>query len=752
MRNGMTNGRNAGGAEPIPASGMLDDLSGSFRQILWSHFWTILLPMILALLIGWTYLDRATPRYTSTARIYVEQTGPTILERNASGVITRWDSYLYTQAELLRSTEIFSAVMQSPALAHLRTFTEGESPTAVLRNGLTVEVGKKDDIITVSFTCAYPQDAADIVNAVVDAYIVSHNRRKSSLSAEAVKILGDERAKREKELDDKRQRLAAFELQNEDLVFGADRDNNVILRSLERTRLVLTEAEVTTLDSKAFYDTCLRMKDAPSKLREYAEAQRGKGGYVTAAGQAASLQGDLQRLERERTDCLQRLKPDTPGIAALDAEIAQLRQQIVTLDQEFAAVQLAVAEEQFLAARKRQETLAGYFEQQRRSAAVLSNQLTQYALLQSDYQRTKNFCDTLDDRIRVLGVDPQVGGLSVDILEAAQVPTSPSWPRPTKTVGLALCMGLFIGIGLALQSEWKDKRLRSTEEISDLLELPILGVVPSMASPNQTSAIRGQKVRISPDSREAEAFRCLRTAIFHRAPKGKARTILVTSATTNEGKSTVVGNLAIAMAHAGQKVVVVDANLRRPGQYALFSMNPNGRGITAVVAGKMSLDEAIVKTKIDNLHILTSGPAVPNPAEMIDSDSFAQILKTLADQYDRVIVDSPAVLAVSDAQILAARCDATVLVIRAQASSRKLSVQAQSRLDSVDARMLGVIVNDVRVKGNDYGYCGRYDDRRPAASSEPGNERLAGDEPRRPGVESGGSRSGSEAQGAGPRI
>ena len=725
MRNGVINGSLPGRAGMLSSSDTTDDLSENVRQILWRHLGTVLLPVVLALSIGLIYQLRATPQYTSTSRIYVEQTGATILDRNASGIITRWDPYLSTQAELLRSSEILAAALKSPAMVRLQSFAEVSSPMAALRRGLEVELGKKDDIMRVSFTCPYPKEAAAIVNAVIDAYIASQNKRKSSLSAEAVKILGDERAKREKELNDKRLRLADFELQNEDLVFGTNRDTNVVLRSLEHLRLVLTEAEIATLDSQAFYETCKRMVADPSKLREYTEAQRSKGGYVAVAGQAATLQAELRRLERERADCLQRLKPDTPAIAALDAEIAQLQQQILTLDKEFATVQLAVAEEQFQAAQKRQETLEDHFEQQRRNAVVLSNQLAQYALLQNDYARTKNFCDTLDDRIRVLGVDPQVGGVSVDIVETAQPSTLPSRPRVPKTMALALCMGLFAGVGLALHREWKDKRLRSTEEISDLLELPVLGVVPSMTSPNQTSAIRGQKVRISPVSREAEAFRSLRTAIFHRAPKGEARTILVTSATANEGKSTVVGNLAITMAGAGQKVVVVDANLRRPGQYALFGLNPNGKGLTSVVAGVMSLEEAIVHTKIDNLCLLVSGPAVSNPAEMIDSNSFAQILKRLTDQYDRVIVDSPAVLAVADAQILASRCDATVLVIRAQASSRKLSVQAQNRLASVDAWILGVVVNDVRLRGDDYGYCGKYDYRREADSNRHVNGRLA---------------------------
>lgn len=727
MRTNATNGHPPERSETIPLTGAMEDLSDGFRQILWRHFWTVLLPIVLALVAGLIYLQRATPQYTSTSRIYVEQMGRRILERDTSGIITRWDPYLFTQAELIRTAEILSTAMKAPAMAGLRTFAEGGGSIAALRRGLVVEVGKRDDIINVSFTCPYPDEAATIVHTVVDTFIAWHGQRKSILSAEAVRILGDERARREKELNDKRQTLVEFEMQNPDLAFGTDRDSNATVRALERLRLVLAEAHVATLDGKAFHDTCKRMMSDPSKLREYAEAQRGKGGYVAATGQAAGLQGELRRLERERADCLQRLKPDALAISALNAEIKELQQQILVLDQEFAAAQLTVAEEQYRAAQERQKTLEGHFAQEQKNAVALNGQLAQYTLLRSDYERTKNFCDILDDRIRVLGVDPQVGGVVVEILEAAQPPTSPSRPRTSKTLGLMLCLGGFAGVGLALQREWKDQRLRSTQEISDLLELPVLGVVPSMTAPNQTPAIRGQKVRISPDSREAEAFRSLRTAVFHRAPKSKARTILVTSAAAGEGKSMVVGNLAITMAHAGQRVVVVDANLRQPGQHVLFGIEPNGKGLSSVVAGRMSLEEALMHTKIENLSVLTSGPAVSNPAEMIDSEGFARALKKLAEEYDRVIIDSPSLLAVTDAQILATLCDATMLVVRAKASSRRISMQAHDRLASVDARILGVVVNDVRLRGDDYGYCREYSYRRDTRSYGRTYERSAKD-------------------------
>ncbi|MCL5282123.1 MAG: polysaccharide biosynthesis tyrosine autokinase [Planctomycetes bacterium] len=720
MRN--NDATNVGVAERMeiaPLPGTTDDLLENLQGFLWRRLWIVLLPVILALLMGGIYQSRATPLYTSTSKIYVEQIGPPIFQGNVPGVVTRWPpSYLNTQAEVLRSTGILSAALQSPALADLPDSAKSANSVGALRRGLNVEMGKKDEIINVSFTSPFPEEAAAVVRAVVEAYVEAQNKHKTSLSAEAVRILGEERTKRETELNDKRQALTDFERKNEDLVFGTGRDTNVIARSLEHLRLLLTEADIATLDSQAFYDTCKRLMDRPSRLREYAVSQRNRGGDIPAAGQVAGLQAELKRLERERADYLLRLKPDTPAIVALGTEISQLKQQILDLDKEFAKTQLAVAEEELQAAQERQKALESLFEQHRQDAVTLSNQLGQYDLLQSDYERTRTFCNTLDDRIRVLGVDPQVGSLDVQIVEAAQTPTSPSRPRLPKTMGLALCLGLFFGMGLALNQEWKDKRLRSTEEISDLLELPILGVIPSMTSPNQTAVIRGQKVRVSPGSREAEAFRGLRTTLFHWAPKGKAWTILVTSAAAKEGKSTVVGNLAITMAHAGQRVVVVDANLRRPEQHILFNMDPKGKGLTSVVAGRMSLEEAIAPTKIGNLDILASGPAVSNPAEVIDSEDFAQVLKQLADEYDRVIVDSPAVLAVTDAQILASRCDATVLVIRAQASSRKLSLQAHHRLASVDARILGVVVNDVQFKGADYGYCSHYDYRRDADSSE----------------------------------
>jgi succinoglycan biosynthesis transport protein ExoP len=466
----------------------------------------------------------------------------------------------------------------------------------------------------------------------------------------------------------------------------------VVFSMLERVQSALTDAELAALDSKSFYETCKALADKPTALRQYTEA---RGARTAIIGQTDSLQAELQRLERERADCLQRLKADTPAIAALDAEMDRIRQQIDNSDREFAATQLAVAEKQLLIAQDREEELRAHFEKQRQQAVLLNNQLAKYALLQGDYEQTKRFCDILADRIRVLNVDPQVGTLNVEVIELAKPSLLPSKPQKAMVMGLALCLGLFVGTGLVLQGEWRDPRLRSAQEISLLFGLPILGRVPSMTSPKQTPIIRGQKVRISPDSREAEAFRGIRTAIFFGTAERNAKTILFTSPGPGEGKSTVVSNLAISMTYTRKKVVIVDANLRHPMQHVLFNMDRAAKGLSSALAGKTSLEEAVERTRVENLSVLSAGPMVPHSAEMIYSESFSRIIEQLAEKYDRVLVDSPPITPVTDWQILAAQCDATVLVLRSHFSIRTISMQARSCLASANARVLGIVVNDV---------------------------------------------------------
>ena len=686
----------------------IEGLSESLFEILWRRRWTVLVTAVLALVGGFLYLQRATPLYTSTSRIYVEQTGPQVFERDNSGMITRWDNYLYTQAERLKSGETLSAALKAPGMANLRTLADASNLIADLRKKLEVVVGKKDEIINVSFVSPYPEEAAHIVNTVVDSYITAHENRKRSTLGEVVRILKEEKTKRNDELLGKLQKMMEFKEQNEGLALGASQDNNIIVRRLERLSVALTEAQLAAAECRSFYEAAKKLSGDPVGLRQLADSQRTRGVYVSTSNETLTLRTELERLERNRADSLRELKPDHPVVVAFNAEIERTQKQLARLDEEFVQSQLTVAEQQYRTAQDQEAELQKYYEEQQKQAVALNSQLAQYTILQSDYDQTKELCDMLNSSIQRLDVTTEVGALNIGILETAEPAEEPSSPQKAKTMALALCLGLFAGVGLALLREWKDQRLRSTQEISALLGLPVLGAIPAMGRAKQTPAVRGQKVRISPDSHEAEAFRTVRTAVFFGAPKDETKTILVTSPAPGEGKSTLIANLSIAMAQAGQKVVLVDADFRRPMQHKVFELDRRAKGLSLVLAGETSLEEAIYKSGIENLDVLTCGPDVSNPAEMLNSESFKRIVEQLMGKYDRVLIDSPPVAAVTDALILAAMCDVTVMVLRAQVSTRKVSMQAREALASVDAKVLGVVVNDVPQGGGRSGYYSGY--------------------------------------------
>ncbi len=695
-------GENRSYVETPPAVGLMSE---SLVQIIWRSRWIVLLAAVVVLVAAFVYLAKATPIYTSTSRIYVEQSGPKIIREMEEGFMTRSKNYLYTQAELLKSTPILAAVLDVSGVRQMKTFDSVDNHIAYLKKTLDASVGKKDDIISVSFDSPYPSEAAQLVNAVVDSYITYHATHKRSTAGDVLKILQKVKVERDKEFVQKLKAMMDFKKENVALAFES-RQGNIVIERLARLSSVLTEAQLATIESKFTYESTKEMVSDPAKLKQFIEAQQAKGIYIATGSEKAALKSKLNQLELRLADRLRQVKSGHPAVTALEIEIAHIKAQIAELDAEFAKAQLAVAEQQYLAAKEKENQIAKYYEDQRQEAIDLNEQLAEYTILQSDWEQTKRLCDILGDRIKEINVTEDVGALNISILEVARPADKPSSPQKARIMAISLVIGLMLGGGLALLRDWMDQRLRSAEEVSAVLGVPVLGVVPSM-SRRQSIVARGQKVYLDSNSRAAEAYRTIRTAVFFGAPKGEAKTILVTSPAAVDGKTTLVSNLAIAMAQAGQKTLILDADFRKPMQHRIFNVNHNDVGLSSILAGITPSGEAIRPTEVEGLELLPCGRSVPNPSEMLNSDSFAQLLEILSDKYDRVIIDSPPVMPVTDAQILGAICDITLLVLRAEKSTRKISQQARDGLLSVGARVLGAVVNDVPRKSH-YGYYSGY--------------------------------------------
>jgi capsular exopolysaccharide synthesis family protein len=691
-------GENGSRMEMPPGAGLMPE---SLVQIIWRSRWIVLLATVVVLVAAFVYITKATPIYTSTSRVYVEQSGPKILEES-EGVMTQSKNYLYTQAELLKSTPILASALEKPGVKKMKIFYRIDNPIVYLKKkALSVSVGKKDDIISISSDSPDPTEAAQLVNEVVDAYITYHATRKRSTAGDILKILQKGKIERDKELAQKLKAMMDFKKENVALAFES-RQGNIVIERLARLSSVLTEAQLAAIESEFAYESTKEMVSDPAKLKQFMEAQQAKGIYIATGSEKAALKSKLDQLELRLADRLRQVKSGHPAVTALEIEIAHIKAQIADLDAEFAKAQLVVAEQQYLAAKEKEEQIAKFYEDQRQEALDLNEQLAEYTILQSDWEQTRKLCDILDDRIKEINVTEDVGALNISILEVARPADKPSEPQKARIMAIALVVGLMLGGGLALLRDWMDQRLRSAEEVSAVLGVPVLGVVPSM-SRRQSIVARGQKVYLDSNSRTAEAYRTIRTAVFFGAPKGEAKTILVTSPAAVDGKTTLVSNLAIAMAQAGQKTLILDADFRKPMQHKIFEVNHQDSGLSSVLAGITTLEEAIRPTEVKGLELMPCGPDIPNPSEILNSESFAKLLELLSNKYDRVVIDSPPVMPVTDAQILGAICDITLLVLRAEKSTRKNSQQARDGLLSVGAHLLGVVVNDVPRKSR-YGY------------------------------------------------
>jgi len=680
--------------------------SDDLFKIVWRSRWLMLVGVAGALMAGFVYLRTATPIYTSASKLYVQQNIPPFPQAEQAGPY-RYN--LYTQAARLRSTPILSAALNVPGLRAMQTFAGTDNPLGYLEHHVEVAVGKNDDVITISLGCPYPVEAAEIVNGIVATFMTDHEENKRKTWTDALDALEKQIELKGHELKKKREELARMKKANTQLATELDQ-GGIVTRQLQNWSAEVDAAGRETINAATFYQGVQSRAVDAVELRLYVYPPGLPGSIDPSTGQRVALMDSLFQLQLKRRSLLNGdLTTHHPQVRAFDDEMQQIRMRVAELDNEFVRTQLASARQRYDDAKKKEQETTRKYEDLNRQAAELNVQLVDYRLLESETEQLAQDLNTMQQRIdrMVLADEQKFEPLKIGILESARPAASPSEPQKSKTLALALALGLLFGGGLAVVRDWLDQTLRSADEISATLGLSVLGIVPAMSRREQVQ-VRGRKVFLQPDSQSAEAFRTVRTAVFFGAPKERARTLLVTSPAPGDGKSTVVSNLAIAMAQAGQRTIIVDADFRKPLQHLLFGVNHSDRGIGAVLAGKVKLSKAVQPTQVKGLYLLVAGTGMANPAEVLSSTQFAKLLQCLAEAFDRVIVDAPPVTVVTDSQILGALCDRTILVLQADKSTRKISQRAIDALLSVGARLLGVVVNNVRRDAGRYGYYSTY--------------------------------------------
>jgi capsular exopolysaccharide synthesis family protein len=641
----------------------------------------------------------STQIFRSEARLFVQVNGARSTDPVAPGATGH--SNLATQCELIKSAAILANVLARPEIQATKTMTDESSRWSALKANLNATVGKDNDIITVSFDSPYPNEAQQILTAVIDAYTGFHTKEKRAHVVE----LENWRRKTQLDLEKKQKELLDFKKANGALSFTGEK-GNITMQKLGSLQEALTQASIETVNFKSALDSARGKLGDPGQLRNLVDYLRSTGTWVSPDSNEQALRGQLMAMEAQAEELNRRYMADHPSVRAAQATVASLRARIGENDRRLAESYLLAMEQKLVASKNREAELQNAYDQQNKAAMALNDKAAEYEIIEADVKRLANTVESADQKLIALNASESVGTPTIQEFDKPSRPGAPIQPRRDMMLFQGLVIGLILGCFAALVRDWTDQGLRSGDEITEALGIPLLGSVPHMAGPPNPMA-QGRKVDLEPASDVAETYRTIRTAVFFGTPDRESRTILVTSPAPGDGKSTFASNLAIAMAQTGKRVLLVDCDFRRPVQHRIFECRP-GIGLSTVLAGHESLEKAIQPTGVAGLDILPAGPVPSNPSEILNSQSFNEVLEELSVRYEHVVVDSPPVMAVADSRILAAMCSVTILVFKAESTTRKAALHTRRALQSVGAAILGIVVNDVPRARDRYGDYGGY--------------------------------------------
>jgi len=356
----------------------------------------------------------------------------------------------------------------------------------------------------------------------------------------------------------------------------------------------------------------------------------------------------------------------------------------------------------------KEEQLRKQLDELRLRLSEINKKAIQYRLLQRQAESSRQMFDMLVKRLKETSLVEDIKTSNIRIIDKARSNSNPINIRRGNSVKKAIGVGLVLGIALALMLEYLDNTVKLPDEIKNYLKIPFLGPIPAFDIEDDMNGISGELItEHGPKSTTSESFRGIRTSILFSSADIDPQVLISTSAAPSEGKTLFGANLAVAMAQAGSRVLLVDCDMRRPRVHTLFKV-PRDMGIANLLVGTVTLEEAVIETPIKNLFLIPSGPVPPNPSEIIGSNKMISLIEVLRKDYDRIIFDTPPVSAVTDAAVLAPRVDGVILVIRSGVTPRQLVENALTKLRAVNAHIYGAVLNGVETSRESYYYYQNY--------------------------------------------
>ncbi|HWY57442.1 MAG TPA: polysaccharide biosynthesis tyrosine autokinase [Terriglobales bacterium] len=719
-----------------PGASTQDSVLREYLRVLIKSKWIVIASVALVVGVVTISTLRTTPIYEAVGSIAINKMDPVTFNlKDSSSSVEYYDpADMDTEVRILKSDLLALQVIRQlnldkqpefgakskSASSSLELTTDAMQPdsaktSAILagfKGSLQVSLVPNTRIIEIRYRSPDKNLAARVVNALANTYVEQNFKTRFESTMQASDWLSKQLVDLQIKVETSQEKLVKYQKEHE--ILGIDEKQNITTAKLDELNRELTSAESARMEKESIYHL-VQAGDSDS-IAAAANVDGAAKGSSANSALLEKLREQQADLKIQVAQLSTQFGPSYPRLAQLSSQLKEVDVQIQTEMRKVAARLRG----DYLAAMQREAMLRSALEKQKQEANKLNESAIEYSLLKRDVDANRTLSEGLLERLKEAGVTAGLRSNNFRIVDVARVPTEPSGPNVLRNLAFALALGLSTGIGLAFLFESMDNTVRTPEQAQTISALPSLGMIP-LGSRSMRALGGHEKLELAssreavelvtksrPRSQMAESYRALRTSLLLTFAGGPPKVILITSALPEEGKTTTSVNSAIVLAQKGTRVLLIDADLRRPSIHKTLGMGPK-LGLSNVLTGTATLQQAIIpSTILPELFILPAGTPPPNPAELLASTKMKDVLEELRKDYDHVVIDSPPTLSVTDAVVISTSADAVVLVIRSGHTTKPALRRARDILLQVNARVCGVLVNAVNLNSPDYYYHYEY--------------------------------------------
>src|SRR5262245_46126889 len=699
-----------------------------YIKVLYKRRWTVLTAFFVVVAAVSIYTFTTTPIFEARVQILIEKESANVVSfKEAFEQNQVADDYYQTQYRILQSrtlarrtirtlnlwnhqqfnppdettfigkivtipAEFIAGLFKSSKPPELRVADETLAESRTIDHflsDLTVAPIRNSRLVDVKFESPDPALAANVANTLARGYIEQNLEFKFLSSKEASDWLAERLAEQRKQVEASEQKLQQYREQT-DAVAIEDKQN-IVVQKLSDLTAAVTRAKTERIQKEAAYVQIRALQNDRAALDTFPA--------ILSNVFVQQQKGELADLQRQMAQLSERLGPNHPDMKKLGLAIATAEAKIQgEIDKIVQAMRNDY--EQSLA---QEQSLNTALEQQKRDALSLNRKGIEYGVLARDAASNRQIFESLMQRTKETGISGELKTSNIRVVDAAETPRRPASPNRRNNLILAFFGGAALAVGLAFFFEYFDNRIKTPDEVRQGLGLAFLGMVPALFG----KAIENPLINNGVPANFSEGFRALRTNLLFASDDAGHRSLVVTSTGPGEGKTMVAANIGVALAQAGERVLLVDADMRRPRLHNVFE-KAQKPGLSNVLVGNAKSSESIHVTAVPGLWVMPAGINPPNPAELLGSKRFREFMISAGQHFDWVIIDTPPVMAVTDSAVAAHVTKGVLFVVGAEMTSIGAARSALEQLERARARMLGAVLNRVDLQHNAYYYSAYY--------------------------------------------